>query len=281
MSTAVPPPPKTKRSWFRKKRYNIPIGVVTALVLIGSFSDDATEVPVTPASNSEAIAFATKTVTAEPEPTADGSKEPTAEETATQTPKPKPKVKPAPKPVRTYLVSRVIDGDTVELGNGDAVRVVGIDTPERGECGYEKATANMEGLVLGKQVRLAVSDEDHDRYGLLRYLNVGGKDAGLRQIKSGLAIARYDSRDGYGEHPREASYIAADKHPPSKSSCPPKPAPAPAPARAQQSSDCMSGYEPCLPVTGDLNCPDVDGPITVTGDDPYRLDQDGDGTACE
>ena len=26
----------------------------------------------------------------------------------------------------------------------------------------------------------------------------------------GWAIARYDSRDGYGAHPREAEYIAAD-----------------------------------------------------------------------
>jgi hypothetical protein len=25
----------------------------------------------------------------------------------------------------------------------------------------------------------------------------------------------------------------------------------------------------------------VDGPVTVTGSDPYRLDKDGDGIACE
>jgi len=25
----------------------------------------------------------------------------------------------------------------------------------------------------------------------------------------------------------------------------------------------------------------VDGPITVIGDDPYDLDRDGDGTACD
>ena len=29
-------------------------------------------------------------------------------------------------------------------------------------------------------------------------------------IKQGWAVARYDSRDGYGRHAREASYVAAD-----------------------------------------------------------------------
>jgi hypothetical protein len=38
-------------------------------------------------------------------------------------------------------------------------------------------------------------------------------------------------------------------------------------------------------VVGDLDCPDVralgKAPVTVTGDDPYRLDADGDGIGCE
>ena len=68
-------------------------------------------------------------------------------------------------------------------------------------------------LVLGKSVRLGRSDEDRDRYGrLLRYVDVGAQDAGLRLIKNGLAIAGYDSRDGYGYHPREPLYVAEDKH---------------------------------------------------------------------
>jgi micrococcal nuclease len=32
---------------------------------------------------------------------------------------------------------------------------------------------------------------------------VGGTDAGLTLIEDGFAIARYDSRDGYGRHTRE------------------------------------------------------------------------------
>lgn len=45
----------------------------------------------------------------------------------------------------------------------------------------------------------------------LRYIDVGDIDAGLNQIRSGFAIARDDSRDGYGYHPCEGLYIWADR----------------------------------------------------------------------
>jgi hypothetical protein len=47
---------------------------------------------------------------------------------------------------------------------------------------------------------------------------------------------------------------------------------------------CQRGYSPCLPRVADLNCadiPDSKKPIHVTGSDPYHLDADGDGLACE
>jgi endonuclease YncB( thermonuclease family) len=188
----------------------------------------------------------------------------------------KPTRAPAP---QTYLVTRVIDGDTIELGNGSDVRIVGIDTPEVGQCGYDAATNNMARLVLNEQVRLTMSDEDTDHYGRwLRYVNVGPVDAGLQQIKQGFAIARYDSRDGYGFHVREPSYIAADRA--SKGiSCP---KPAPAPVSSGGGGACAPGYDPCVPpFPPDVDCADVDGPIIVTGADPHGLDADGDGVACE
>ena len=112
---------------------------------------------------------------------------------------------------RAYAVEHVIDGDTIRLRDGRTVRLVGIDAPEREECGYGEAGAALAGLVLREQVRLTVSDEDTDQYGrLLRYVDVGEVDAGLRLIERGLASARYDSRDGYGRHPREHSYVVAD-----------------------------------------------------------------------
>jgi hypothetical protein len=47
---------------------------------------------------------------------------------------------------------------------------------------------------------------------------------------------------------------------------------------------CEPGYSPCLPRAADLNCDDIAAakkPVHVTGDDPYGLDGDGDGSACE
>jgi hypothetical protein len=40
-------------------------------------------------------------------------------------------------------------------------------------------------------------------------------------------------------------------------------------------------YTPCLPIVGDLNCPDVramgKAPVKVIGPDDYQLDRDHDG----
>lgn len=182
---------------------------------------------------------------------------------------------------RTFTVTHVVDGDTLDLGNGERVRLVGIDTPEEGECGYEPASGALADLVLGRRVSLAASDEDRDGYGrLLRYVDVGRTDAGLTLIRRGLAIARYDSRDGYGFHPREPRYLAADRgtRPVCHQPRPLAAVPPPAPAQA----GCAAGYSPCVPAyPPDVDCAGLDGPIRVDGRDPHGLDADGDGTGCD
>ncbi|WP_183407770.1 fibronectin type III domain-containing protein [Nocardioides marmoriginsengisoli] len=53
--------------------------------------------------------------------------------------------------------------------------------------------------------------------------------------------------------------------------------------------NCTPGYSPCLPPKSDYDCAGgsgdgpgyAHGPIYVTGSDPYDLDRDGDGIACE
>jgi endonuclease YncB( thermonuclease family) len=110
------------------------------------------------------------------------------------------------------VVTRVIDGDTVEIASGERVRLIGMDTPEIGVCGHGAATARMRRMVEGRAVVLVNpgSVQDVDTYGrLLRYVDVEGRDAGLAQIRSG-ARARYDSRDGYDPHPREDRYHRAE-----------------------------------------------------------------------
>ncbi len=150
----------------------------------------------------------------------------------TSTPKPSPPKPTTPKPTlagaasapadaqasETGVVDKVVDGDTVDVRGVGRVRVLGIDTPERGECGFGPASSYLKTLVLGRTVALVSPEgsDDEDRYGRkLRYLDVNGTDAGLAEIMAGLARARYDSRDGYGAHPREQVYIAADAAAPS------------------------------------------------------------------
>lgn len=45
--------------------------------------------------------------------------------------------------------------------------------------------------------------------------------------------------------------------------------------------ECSPHYEPCLPITEDLNCSDLDSQVRVVGEDPYNLDRDGNGIGCE
>ena len=106
----------------------------------------------------------------------------------------------------------MVDGDTVDLSDGERVRIIGIDTPEQGQPGYAEAAAALSAMVLGHEVVLTPGAlDDRDSYGrLLRYVDVDGHDAGLAMINQGWAIARYDSRDGYGHYTRGRSYVVAD-----------------------------------------------------------------------
>jgi micrococcal nuclease len=115
-----------------------------------------------------------------------------------------------------WVVVDVVDGDTIDVEHADGrverVRVIGIDAPESGECGYGEASEEMASMVRDREVTLTPgARDDRDRYDrLLRYVDVDGIDAGLTLIEEGLAVARYDSRDGYGAHPREDTYVATD-----------------------------------------------------------------------
>ncbi len=83
--------------------------------------------------------------------------------------------------------------------------------------------------------------------------------------------------------------VAPDPGPVPKPAPAPKPAPSPKPAPAPAPQTCTPGYDPCLPPASDYDCAGgkgngpkyVNGPVRVTGSDPYGLDRDGDGIGCE
>lgn len=102
----------------------------------------------------------------------------------------------APREYEYAVVKRVIDGDTLELANGERLRYIGIEAPELVhpeepiECFAREAAARNRELVEGKEVRLERDISDRDRYGrLLRYVWVGERMINLKLVEEGYASA--------------------------------------------------------------------------------------------
>jgi micrococcal nuclease len=115
----------------------------------------------------------------------------------------------------TATVDHWSDGDTVVTDLG-TIRLIGINAPDMGACGYRAATKLAEALAPAGaivSVSLPAAHDDTDDYGrLLRYVGVGSADIGLRQIQNG-SQAKYDSTDGYDRHPHQKHYRQQDiKH---------------------------------------------------------------------
>ncbi len=87
----------------------------------------------------------------------------------------------------TAFIDRVIDGDTIE-SNGTSIRLLGINTPEKGEEYYNEAKEFLEDLILNKTVRLEYGKEREDRYKrTLAYLYLGNENINLKLIEKGYA----------------------------------------------------------------------------------------------
>lgn len=95
-------------------------------------------------------------------------------------------------------VSRVIDGDTIELEGEQKVRYIGIDTPETvdprrdPQCFGKEASLQNKQLVEGKEIYLEKDVSETDRYGrLLRYiyLEENGISINEQLVKEGYAVA--------------------------------------------------------------------------------------------
>ncbi len=94
----------------------------------------------------------------------------------------------------TVLVTRVVDGDTIEIDGGEKVRYIGVNTPEsvdprrKVQCFGKEASAYNKKMVLGKRVRLEPDIEDRDKYGrLLRYVWLGDTMVNEQLVSDGYA----------------------------------------------------------------------------------------------
>jgi micrococcal nuclease len=195
-------------------------------------------------------------------------------------------------------VTYVVDGDTVDVrlpsGKRERVRLIGIDTPERGACYSAAATRRARELALSQPVVLRgdSTQATRDRHGrLLAYVWLPrGRDLGFQLLAGGFAeVYVYDR-----PFQRLSAYRTAESRARSSSTgrwracgtiaeqpvLPVVPSPPP-----PQSQSCHASYTPCLPIVDDLDCADVRrlgaAPVRVAASDPYRLDGDDDGLGCE
>jgi micrococcal nuclease len=180
-------------------------------------------------------------------------------------------------------VTYVVDGDTVHVqvaGREEKVRLIGIDTPEVGQCDAAKATALARRVAQGRAVKLVgdPTQATRDRYGrLLAYVALqGGRDLGYQELARGYArvyvydrpfrrLAAYRRAEQAGR--RRADSIWRGCNTPTT-----------------PSSRCDPSYPGvCIPPPPpDLDCADIPyRNFRVLPPDPHHFDGDHDGIGCE
>ena len=113
------------------------------------------------------------------------------------------------------VCTKVVDGDTIYLDNGEKIRMVGVNTPERGVEGYIASKNFVQKLCLNKKVGIDIDDSKHsDRYGrTLGVVIVNGKNVNEMLLKEGLAEIMYiPPSEFYPYHWADSSTHTADSY---------------------------------------------------------------------
>lgn len=88
----------------------------------------------------------------------------------------------------THRILRVVDGDTAVLEDGEVVRILSIDTPERGDTLYREATEYLKTCLEGRNVSLELGRRRRDAYHrLLGHLWIGDTLVSEMLVEAGMA----------------------------------------------------------------------------------------------
>jgi micrococcal nuclease len=183
-------------------------------------------------------------------------------------------------------VSYAVDGDTLQValdnGRGERVRLIGIDTPERGRCFAGRATGAARALADNRRVLLRGdgTQSTRDQYGrLLAYAWIESRrDLGFQLLVRGVAKVYVFDRPFERLSPyRRAERIGRTLPASVWRGCRPVP-----PTRARPGCDPSYPTVCIPPPPPDLDCADVPySRFAVRGNDPHGFDGDGDGVGCE
>ena len=99
------------------------------------------------------------------------------------------------KSLKTTVIKKIIDGDTIKASNGETIRLIGVDTPE---IFWDKGTAEFYGYkamkftrknLLNKKVYLRYGQKKRDDYGrVLAYIYLeNGELFNIKLLNSGYA----------------------------------------------------------------------------------------------
>jgi micrococcal nuclease len=209
----------------------------------------------------------------------------------------------APAAVAASNVSKIYDGDTITMSNGEKVRLLQIDTPELSskECYGDQARTELVKL-LGNTGKVKLTSDSKldkiDKYGRsLRYVFMGKTNINLKMVEIGAA-APYFYRGEAGVYSKailKAAENAKKKGLGLWGACPgtelnPNSSVQALTTSATSTNNAAAGCDPnyagCIPpYPPDLDCTDIKrlnlAPIKVIGKDVHKLDRDGDGIGCD
>jgi len=109
--------------------------------------------------------------------------------------------------LETYQVSRIIDGDTLDLTTDQRVRLKGINTPESSMPYYQEAKQLLQSLVQNKSIE--IESYGTDKYGrILAHLFLNDKNINKEILQQGLATLYYYEPDQHYEELKQAEEFA-------------------------------------------------------------------------
>ena len=201
----------------------------------------------------------------------------------------------APAGPETARVSRIVDGDTIEVtlgGETQRVRLLLVDTPEvhgGEECYGPEASAYVSSLLPeGSELRLERDVTDVDFFGrLLRYVYLAdGRMLNELLVEGGYAtVYRFPSDVRHEQRLRDAEARAREAGAGLWTACEVADDADTVDDTSADSGEggCDASYpDVCIPPPPpDLDCGDLEfSDIRVLPPDPHNLDSDGDGVGC-